>query len=80
MATSCSTRPNQDAVQRVESAIENGLRGICFFPAMHRYAMHDDCAVAVLDIDQRSAGNRCFRTLRRAECRHPGQTWLAITI
>jgi uncharacterized protein len=38
-----------NAVQRVDSAIENGLRGICFFPAMHRYAMHDDCAVAVLE-------------------------------
>jgi uncharacterized protein len=36
------------AVERVESALEGGLRGVCFFPAMHRYSIHDDCAIAVL--------------------------------
>jgi predicted TIM-barrel fold metal-dependent hydrolase len=28
-------------VERVESALDAGLRGICFFPAMHRYSMND---------------------------------------
>ena len=50
MAISCSIRRNPDAVQRVESAIESGLQGVCFFPAMHRYSMHDDCALAVLEV------------------------------
>jgi predicted TIM-barrel fold metal-dependent hydrolase len=36
------------AVERVGSAIESGLQGVCFFPAMHRYFIHDDCAVSVL--------------------------------
>jgi predicted TIM-barrel fold metal-dependent hydrolase len=49
-----------NAVQRVDSAIENGLRGICFFPAMHRYAMHDECAVAVLESLQDRQGIAVF--------------------
>jgi predicted TIM-barrel fold metal-dependent hydrolase len=34
----------------VEAAITAGLRGLCFFPAMHRYSMHDERAVALLEI------------------------------
>lgn len=30
-----------DALERVERALEAGLRGICFFPAMHRYSIND---------------------------------------
>jgi predicted TIM-barrel fold metal-dependent hydrolase len=30
-----------DALERVEGALEAGLRGLCFFPAMHRYSMND---------------------------------------
>jgi predicted TIM-barrel fold metal-dependent hydrolase len=38
-----------DAPARVASALEGGMRGICFFPAMHRYSMHDDRVLAVLE-------------------------------
>ena len=31
-----------DARERVERAFANGLRGICLFPAMHRYSVDDD--------------------------------------
>jgi predicted TIM-barrel fold metal-dependent hydrolase len=30
-----------EALDRVEAALNAGLRGICFFPAMHRYSMND---------------------------------------
>ena len=29
------------AVTRVEAALAKGLQGVCLFPAMHRYSMHD---------------------------------------
>ncbi len=31
-----------DAVERVERALGAGLRGICLFPAMHRYSIQDE--------------------------------------
>lgn len=37
------------AVKRVESALARGLQGICFFPAMHRYSIQDECVAAVLE-------------------------------
>ncbi|MEO7652091.1 MAG: amidohydrolase, partial [Bryobacteraceae bacterium] len=30
-----------DALARVEAALDAGMRGICLFPAMHRYSMDD---------------------------------------
>ncbi len=42
----------------VESALAAGLRGLCFFPAMHRYSMHDDRAVALLELA--SARGNCL--------------------
>jgi predicted TIM-barrel fold metal-dependent hydrolase len=39
-----------DAVARVQSALDRGLHAVCFFPAMHRYYMHDDAAMAVIDV------------------------------
>ena len=38
-----------DAVDRARAALESGLRGICLFPAMHRYALADDRVARVLD-------------------------------
>jgi predicted TIM-barrel fold metal-dependent hydrolase len=32
----------QDALGRSERALEAGLRGICLFPAMHHFSLHDD--------------------------------------
>ena len=40
----------QDAVARAQSALDRGMHGVCFFPAMHRYHMHDDAAMAVIDV------------------------------
>jgi len=35
----------------IEAALSTGhLHGLCFFPAMHRYSMHDPRATAVLDL------------------------------
>ncbi len=39
-----------DAVERAEQALEAGLRGICLFPAMHRYSLHDDRVTRIFEI------------------------------
>jgi hypothetical protein len=36
--------------ERVQAALEKGLRGLCFFPAMHRYSMHDERVAPLIDI------------------------------
>ena len=38
-----------DAVNRVTSALDGGMQGVCFFPAMHRFSMHDDRVAAILE-------------------------------
>lgn len=38
-----------DAGQRLKAALEGGMRGICFFPAMHRYSMHDQRVSQLLE-------------------------------
>jgi uncharacterized protein len=38
------------APEAVQAALAAGLRGLCFFPAMHRYSMHDERAVALLEL------------------------------
>ena len=37
------------AIETVRDAVATGLRGICLFPAMHRYSMHADAVSALLD-------------------------------
>lgn len=40
-----------DAVARARSALASfHVHALCFFPAMHRYSMHDDRAMALLDV------------------------------
>ena len=39
-----------DAPTVVARALEGGLQGACFFPAMHRYSMHDERVEAVLKV------------------------------
>lgn len=40
-----------DAIPRVQGALDRGsLRGICLFPAMHRYPVQSDAVTAILDI------------------------------
>jgi predicted TIM-barrel fold metal-dependent hydrolase len=40
-----------DGLQRARNAVEKlGLQGICLFPAMHRYSVHDECVRAVCEL------------------------------
>jgi predicted TIM-barrel fold metal-dependent hydrolase len=43
------TEPN--AIVQVKTALASGsIRGLCFFPAMHRYSIQDDRVAALLDL------------------------------
>jgi predicted TIM-barrel fold metal-dependent hydrolase len=43
--------PNGNSFSIVETALSTGrLHGLCFFPAMHRYSMHDPRATSILDL------------------------------
>ena len=39
-----------DAIMRAQQALDAGLRGICLFPAMQRYSLHDAHVSAVFDL------------------------------
>lgn len=40
-----------DAIARVQGTLDRGhMHGICLFPAMHRYSLHDEHVLAVLDL------------------------------
>jgi predicted TIM-barrel fold metal-dependent hydrolase len=39
-----------DASARAQQALAAGLRGVCLFPAMHRYSLHDDRVAAVFEV------------------------------
>jgi predicted TIM-barrel fold metal-dependent hydrolase len=42
---------SDDTPKRVQEALETGrLHGLCFFPAMHRYSVHDERVSALLDL------------------------------
>jgi predicted TIM-barrel fold metal-dependent hydrolase len=45
----------EDAIAYVERALDEGLRAICLFPAMHRYALHDERVGRVFEL---AAGRR----------------------
>lgn len=50
-----------DAVGRTEKALDEWqLRGICLFPAMQRYALHDQRVNAIAQIAARHAGTAIF--------------------
>jgi uncharacterized protein len=49
-----------DAAARVESALQQGLQGVCLFPAMHRYSMHAANVRSVLEIVARHPGTAVF--------------------
>ena len=40
----------QDAIDYARRALDEGLRTICLFPAMHRYALHDDRVATVFEL------------------------------
>lgn len=45
-----------DAAGRATAALDSGLQGVCFFPAMQRYSMHDERVTAVLEAIGRRTG------------------------
>jgi uncharacterized protein len=45
-----------DSVDRVTRALDGGLRGICLFPAMQRYSLHDERVGRVFEIAAARAG------------------------
>jgi predicted TIM-barrel fold metal-dependent hydrolase len=50
-----------DAIQQVQNALAGGfIRGLCFFPAMHRYSIQDDRVAALLDLVAAQPGTIAF--------------------
>ena len=57
----------KDAIDYAKRALDEGLRTICLFPAMHRYSLHDDRVATCSSLPRRAAaarssGSRCSRT------------------
>lgn len=42
-----------DALARAERALDAGMRGICLFPAMQRYSLHDDRVTGIFELAAR---------------------------
>ena len=42
-----SNAASSDAVERARRALDAGMRGICLFPAMHRYSLHDERVASI---------------------------------
>jgi len=40
----------QDAIDYAKRSLDEGLRTICLFPAMHRYALHDERVASVFEL------------------------------
>ncbi|MCP5119529.1 MAG: amidohydrolase [bacterium] len=49
-----------DAPERAGRAIEAGLRGVCLFPAMHGYSLHDERVTAILELARSKPGTVVF--------------------
>ena len=52
------TKP--DAVDQTGVALDRGLRAICLFPAMHRFALHDECVQHHFEVAARRPGTAVF--------------------
>lgn len=50
----------ETAPARCRSALASGLRGICLFPAMHRYSLHDDRVGPILEAAAATPGTVVF--------------------
>ena len=46
----------EDAIAHAERALDEGLRTICLFPAMHRYALHDERVARVFQLAEGRRG------------------------
>ena len=61
-----------DAPSRAERALDElGLRGICLFPAMQRYSLHDPRVREIVQLAGEARGHGGVRALRRALGRRP---------
>lgn len=49
-----------DALERAERAFHSGLRGVCLFPAMHRYPLSHPCVAEVCRLAAASPGRIVF--------------------
>jgi hypothetical protein len=49
-----------DAVATTRRALDEGLRAMCLFPAMHRYSVHDDRARELFEIAAERRGTAVF--------------------
>lgn len=50
-----------DSAGQLQRALDSGhMRGLCFFPAMHRYSIQDDCVTKLLDIAAAKTGTIAF--------------------
>jgi predicted TIM-barrel fold metal-dependent hydrolase len=50
----------ENAGPRVRAALDNGLRAVCLFPAMHRYSVQDERVRPVFEEAARSPGRAVF--------------------
>jgi predicted TIM-barrel fold metal-dependent hydrolase len=58
----------EDAVTYAERALDEGLRTICLFPAMHRYALHDDRVARVFQLASARRGGTVERIAVFVHC------------
>lgn len=49
-----------NAAERARAAFASGVQALCFFPAMHRYSMHDERVVPVLELAAARPGRAVF--------------------
>ena len=49
-----------DAAECVHRAFGDGLRGVCLFPAMHRYSIHDDRLKPIFEMASQHSGRVVF--------------------
>jgi predicted TIM-barrel fold metal-dependent hydrolase len=47
----------EDAIAHAQRALDEGLRAICLFPAMHRYALHDERVGRIFELAAGRRGN-----------------------
>jgi predicted TIM-barrel fold metal-dependent hydrolase len=50
----------EDGAERVRAAIGTGLRGVCLFPAMHRYSLLEPRVAAIIDVAAQTEGTVVF--------------------
>jgi len=58
----------EDAIEYAKRALDEGLRTICLFPAMHRYALHDDRVARVFELAASRRGGTVDQVAVFAHC------------